>query len=64
MGTWTRLCVDLDRQGHPVGASLERHHDDETTYVTCATPGPFQTPEEAFASLLAIVPVQAVLFAD
>lgn len=50
---FTRVCVDLDRAGNVVGASYELHGDDGIQSFGTALVEPFETPEEAFADLLA-----------
>lgn len=50
---FTRLCVDLDRAGNVVGSSYELHGDDGLQSYGTALVAPFDTPEEAFADLLA-----------
>lgn len=52
---WHRLCVDVDAQGHVVGASVERHLDDKVLYVMTFSEldlGPFDTPAEIADLLL------------
>lgn len=50
--TFTRLCVDLDDAGNPIGTSWERHVEGEKTgFGTGPQPEPFDRPIEAFAAL-------------
>jgi len=51
---WFRLCVDVDEQGHPIGASLEVHQGEACVAITVEPqPGPFDTPHEVLDSVLA-----------
>lgn len=50
---FVRICVDVDQQGQVAGSSYELHDQDGlVTFVTDSV-SPFDTPEEAFADLLA-----------
>jgi hypothetical protein len=50
---FTRLCVDLDKAGNVAGSSYELHDEDGIASFGTALVEPFETPEEAFADLLA-----------
>lgn len=48
---WLRICVDLDMSGNVRGWSYERRNDAGPDLIHVgAAPGPFDTPEEAFAA--------------
>lgn len=50
---FTRVCVDLDRAGNVCGSSYEIHDADGIASFGTALFGPFDSPEEVFADLLA-----------
>lgn len=53
---WYRLCVDVDHQGHPIGASYERHLADDIERVgVMVDPGPFDTIAEVLEDVIAAV---------
>lgn len=50
---WLRLCVDLDRAGNPIGASIEQRDDREPlSLLVLPLPEPFATPVEVFLEVL------------
>jgi hypothetical protein len=54
MEVFTRICVDLDQHGQPIGTSWERHVDGtRIEFGTGTVPGPFDTCEEAFGTIIA-----------
>jgi hypothetical protein len=49
---WTRLCVDIDRTGKPIGTSWEKHIDQTTVeFGTGPQPEPFDEAVEAWMAL-------------
>src|SRR3954452_15468238 len=62
MQVWWRVCVDLDRTGQPLGISAERHDEASTLEVRTATPGPFDTADEAWCQALKLADLQLALF--
>lgn len=52
MKSWTRLCVDIDPAGNPMGTSWEKHVGETTLeFGTGPDPGPFDEPIESFLAL-------------
>ena len=50
---FVRICVDVNKAGNVCGSSYELHDEDGlVTFVTDSV-SPWDTPEEAFADLLA-----------
>lgn len=48
-----RLTVDVDPAGNPIGWSVtQRRADDTPMAISTGTPGPFDTPTEAFEEAL------------
>lgn len=62
MGLWYRLCVDVDRAGNVIGASYERHRDDQVDRVHVTAVGPFDTRHEALDQLWDELELQGRLF--
>lgn len=56
---FTRLMIDLDRTGGPVGAAYVVYEDDRPlTEVVLPAPGPFDTPLDCLAQLVALVDLE------
>lgn len=61
---WYRLSVDVDQGGQPVGASWEHHVGDERVRLVVLSAdelGPFDSPAEVLARVVADVAAQAGL---